>query len=189
MKIVELTSDGKVTQKITVGYGLIPAATEHIRQQRKTLFELSMAMLKEVSDPSVAQGEIVRTIEEYRETQTPQDGYVRIWLTTPVGVQFAIHHGTRKGTKLTMDQALEILDETDESAYRTLVAAIDEICLGKDLLERKNKINDAFKSAEALRLDKILGNIAAGRPALQGVDQESPKVPTNDQSDTQSQSS
>lgn len=171
MQVVEIKKLDGTKAKVTVGYGLIPAATQHLRETRTRLFNAEMQLLKGVADPTLVQPEIMKTIEEYKATQNPEDGEVRLWLTTTEGLRFVLHHGTRRDCKLDMDQAIEILDEITEEDYSRLQEAVDKICLGADRLERRNKIMEAMKQADAIRTDRMISNLKKGRPAGEGLDQ------------------
>jgi hypothetical protein len=154
MQIKLSQEDGTVTN-VNIGYGLIPAASEFLRKERRIAFEATLELLTKYGDPDSAKQSIIEATKDYQKTQIPTDGEIREWLVTPHGVQFAVSHGSKKSTKWTIEQAEDVLDGLNEESYISLIRAINVVAAGQEAVNYDERLRKASKAQFEKRLAEM----------------------------------
>lgn len=154
MQVNLALGDGTI-QKVNIGYGIIPAASEFLRKERMSSFEATLDLLAKHGDPETSKESILNATKDYQKNQIPTDGEIREWLVTPHGVQFAVSHGSKKTSRWTIAQAEDVLDELDEECYVLLIRAINVVASGQDAVNFDDRLRKASKMQFERRLEEM----------------------------------
>lgn len=156
MAELEFKLDGS-TVKCRTGFGVIIAATEYLKEQRKQEYRESRDLLAEGGNSQIIQEEITKLTSEFLKKQTPTTEEVYDWLQTTVGIRFFLKHGTKDGPKKLNDESTErLLDQMSEADFTSLVETIAELCYGKENYKNMRNLAEQKISLERQRQEKML---------------------------------
>lgn len=154
---LEFKLDGS-TVKCRLGFGVMIAATEYLKEKRKREYRESRDLLAECgSSTPELQAEIVRITAEFLKNQTPSAEDVSDWLQTLDGIRFFMEYGTKNGPKKLNAETIErVLDQMPEEEFKKLIYAISELCLGSENSRNMRQLAQQKLDLERSRQEQML---------------------------------
>ena len=149
------------TCECSIGYSLLTAAFDHIKNDRHKLFKQTIEAIASAGSTLDAKESVLMALEEHIRSQVPTDSDIKQWLLTIEGQKFALIHGTRNyPTKLTSQTVEIVLDDMSEEEANSLVDAIGSLCFGSAMSEVNRASSDQLLQKSRIRLEEMKAEIA-----------------------------